>query len=251
MIARSMMFGALVLAMSWVLDAGAARAEESDAKKIVHKARQRADEALDTAEQKTEQAVDKVKEAKRKVVEVAAETKQAAERAADQAATKVGEIKTEAEAAAAKAKTEAEAAAHEAEGAIHMMRSRTHEIMRDAVGPTGENARRNATRRSAWRELAKNVDRPEQLPPNVREELRRHAQRIARLRRIRTLASDSKQTALVERTDALIAREEARHKRKLDTFWAARGKQARERPTPDDDQDPPDETPEEEEEQQP
>jgi hypothetical protein len=152
----------------------------------------------------------------------------------DEAAEKVGELKSEAEAAAAKAKAEAEGA---------------HEIMRDAVGATGESALRNVQRRSTWRELAKNVDRPENVPPNVREELRRHAQRIARLRRIRALASESNQPELVARADSLIAREDARHKRKLESFWTARDKLARERPTPDDDHDPPEETAEEEEEQ--
>lgn len=258
MTARATLLGMLLALTMSAVSAGAARAEESEAKKVVQKAREKADKALETAEEKTEQAIEKVKDAKDKVVRATAETKQAAEQAADQvadkaekAAEKVSELTAEAEAAAEKAKTEAEVAAEEAGNTIRVMRARTHELVREAVGPTGDNARRNAVRRSAWRELARNVDHPDQVPPNVREELRRHAQRVARLRRIRTLASQRNDAALAARADVLIAREDARHKRKLETLWAVRDKQ---RPSaaaqaPEDDPDPPEETAEEEEEQ--
>jgi hypothetical protein len=125
--------------------------------------------------------------------------------------------------------------------------------MQGAVGATGENARRRHARRMAWRQLSNQVERPQDVPPSVREELRRHAQRTARLKRIRTLANEKREAALVTRADTLLAREQQRHAKKLASLWSAmhaeRGTD-RVKAAEDDDQDPAEEPSEEEEEQQ-
>jgi hypothetical protein len=46
---------------------------------------------------------------------------------------------------------------------------------------------------------------------SAREELRRHAERVARLARIRALAEEKKKLPLIENVDALVTKEELRH----------------------------------------
>jgi hypothetical protein len=50
----------------------------------------------------------------------------------------------------------------------------------------------------------------------VRMELNTHAWRIARLRRMRTLVDEQKKPKVVERIDALIKKENARHDRRME-----------------------------------
>jgi hypothetical protein len=136
---------------------------------------------------------------------------------------------------------------------VRNIEAKAHQIMQTAVGATGENARRRHARRMAWRQLSNQVERPQDVPPSVREELRRHAQRLARLQRIRALANEKKEPALVARADALIAREEQRHTTKLEVLWSAMHAQrgtSRAKPAEEEDQDPGEEQAEEEEEQQ-
>lgn len=54
--------------------------------------------------------------------------------------------------------------------------------------------------------------------PAVREEIKVHARRMARLRRMKELAVEEKKTKLVERIDALITKEEDRHKKHMETL---------------------------------
>jgi hypothetical protein len=51
--------------------------------------------------------------------------------------------------------------------------------------------------------------------PAVREELRRHARRMARLNRILALAEEAKKDDVVKRVKDLIAKEEARHDKRM------------------------------------
>ncbi|HBQ14686.1 MAG TPA: hypothetical protein DEF51_27340 [Myxococcales bacterium] len=50
----------------------------------------------------------------------------------------------------------------------------------------------------------------------MRAELRTHARRVARIERMRAVASESGRDALLERIDALMTRENARHERRLE-----------------------------------
>jgi colicin import membrane protein len=177
--------------------------------------------------------------------------------ATDKAVGKAAELKAGVAEAAAKARNGAEGTAEEvaaeAGATVRNVQAKAHQIMQTAVGATGENARRRHARRMAWRQLADQVERPQDVPPAVREELRRHAQRTARLKRIRTLANEKREAALTARADTLIAREEQRHAKKLATLWSAMHAQRdtdRVKLGEDEDQDPAEEPAEEEEEQQ-
>ncbi len=64
------------------------------------------------------------------------------------------------------------------------------------------------------------ADKP--MPPAaLRQEMTRHAQRLARLARMRELAEGAKDTASVERIDSLIAKENDRHDRWMDKHVGA------------------------------
>ncbi len=54
----------------------------------------------------------------------------------------------------------------------------------------------------------------------LREELRRHARRLARLERVKDVAEDEKDTATVERVGKLIQKENARHQKWMENFRA-------------------------------
>jgi hypothetical protein len=70
-------------------------------------------------------------------------------------------------------------------------------------------------RRMHWRAIMQHVRRPGEIPPELRSELREHARRLARLARIGELAKHEGDAKTVERVAALVAREQARHGRKL------------------------------------
>jgi hypothetical protein len=289
---RIILAGLLAMSCGLVMSTARAE-EPSRLEKAAQEARAEADKALKAAKEKQRQAGAQLKQAESKLKRASAETKQAAEEALEsakeayasaeqavllaerevrlgitklhdrahahaheaksEAQAKVSELKAHAETAVTEAKAEAAASQEKAERTVHVIQAKAHELVREAVGGTGENARRQAARRHAWRELSSNVDRPEDVPPSVREELRRNAQRIARLRRIRSLASERRETALIARTETLLARESMRHDKKLAALWAAaRAKQSaidRLKAAPDDELDPPEEAAEEEEEQ--
>lgn len=263
-----------------------ARAEDPKDKSLTEQAREGAQkgvrelkEAQRSARDELKQAEQNVRDAERQLKDAAADAKEAAAKAlseakealerakrevhagahaaTDEATGKAAELKADVAEAAVKARDKAEGAAEEAAaGAMTTVRNieaKAHQIMQTAVGATGENARRRHARRMAWRQLSNQVERPQDVPPGVREELRRHAQRLARLQRIRTLANEKKEPALVARTDALIAREEQRHTKKLAVLWSAmhaQGGANRAKTSEEEDQDPREEQAEEEEEQQ-
>jgi hypothetical protein len=63
--------------------------------------------------------------------------------------------------------------------------------------------------------MMQRVRKPSDIPQPMRAELRQHARRTARLARIRAIATDKKDTAVLKRCDALIAREKTRHDAKM------------------------------------
>ena len=83
--------------------------------------------------------------------------------------------------------------------------------------------RARATRRAAWRALTmlRGLRTLSDIPPAVREELRQHAQRMARLQRIRELAVQAHDQAALQRADKLIGREQVRDHDKLARVWPA------------------------------
>lgn len=65
-----------------------------------------------------------------------------------------------------------------------------------------------AEMRAKWGEILKK--------PGVKEEMRVHARRMSRLRRIEKIARDAKKEAVVKRATALQEKEKARHQKKMD-----------------------------------
>ncbi len=113
--------------------------------------------------------------------------------------------------------------------------------------PSAEQLR--AARRALWRSLGHADERPDDVPVPVRAELRKHAQRMARLQRIRTLAIGQKDQASAARTDKLFARELARHRAALAKLWPPAPRAATAAADKNDEvDDPGDQEPEDEEE---
>jgi hypothetical protein len=81
--------------------------------------------------------------------------------------------------------------------------------------------RARAARAAAWRVLKHDLKAPSELPAAVREELRVHARRMARLQRVQLLAVQAHDQATMQRADQLLAREQARHRAQLARAWPA------------------------------
>lgn len=81
-----------------------------------------------------------------------------------------------------------------------------------AMKAAADRARREQVRRTRQRELRSKL-KVSTIPPRVRAELRNHARRISRLQRIRVLGAED--AALVARVDALIAKENTHHDRRI------------------------------------
>lgn len=81
-----------------------------------------------------------------------------------------------------------------------------------AMQAAADRARREQVRRTRQRELRTKL-KIATIPPRVRAELRVHARRISRLQRIRALAAND--AAAVARVDALIAKENSHHDRRI------------------------------------
>lgn len=81
-----------------------------------------------------------------------------------------------------------------------------------AMKAAADRAKREQVRRGRQRELRTKLKVPT-IPPRVRVELRNHARRISRLQRIRVLAAED--AVVVARVDALIAKENANHDRRI------------------------------------
>ncbi len=77
--------------------------------------------------------------------------------------------------------------------------------------------RRRAARREFIRKWGRIYKRPA-----VRAELRTHAYRVARLRRLRVLAQEADRQDQVQRADKLLAQEQARHHARLKALRGAR-----------------------------
>lgn len=76
-----------------------------------------------------------------------------------------------------------------------------------------------AARAAAWHALKHDLEAPGELPSAVREELRVHARRTARLQRVRLLALQAHDQATAQRADELLTREQARHRAQLARAW--------------------------------
>ncbi|MAT29433.1 MAG: hypothetical protein CMN31_19020 [Sandaracinus sp.] len=118
--------------------------------------------------------------------------------------------------------------AREARGEAREATMEARAAGREARRETRE-ARRRTRREEAWRRLRERTgtERPRAIAPPIRAELRQHARRVARLKRVEGLAAEAEDEAALTRVRALMEREEARHQRRM-TRLAARGEGRRE-----------------------
>ena len=86
----------------------------------------------------------------------------------------------------------------------------------EAAAPSAQVARKQL-----WASLRHALSTPAALPEPVRDELRLHAQRVARLQRIRALCIERKDQASLARADKLLGRELERHRVALNRIWPA------------------------------
>ncbi len=78
-------------------------------------------------------------------------------------------------------------------------------------------AKRIASRRAALRRIMRRRLRGIAIAPEVTVEMKRHARRLARLRRIRFIAAKAKDYDTVAKTDRLLARQQSQHNQ----WWRA------------------------------
>lgn len=86
------------------------------------------------------------------------------------------------------------------------------EAAKDAIGTLkGKNdpAAREARRNTQREQLRTSIKGP--MTESMKQEIRRHAQRVARIERIKALAIEAKDKEVTERADKLLAKENARH----------------------------------------
>jgi hypothetical protein len=104
---------------------------------------------------------------------------------------------------------------------------RREERREDGAGPTdeqrAERKKQRESRRAEAREKAKAKWGDELKKPPVREELRRHARRMARLARIKEIATEKKNEARVKKADELMERERARHQKRMEQLTSKGG----------------------------
>jgi len=100
-------------------------------------------------------------------------------------------------------------------------RARQGQVRGDVRSPRGAEKAAAASGRSrraaAWARLRRRagVDRPSDIPPPMRAELRNHARRTARLSRVIQVALEAGDSDAVARAQALQEREDARHERRM------------------------------------
>ena len=149
------------------------------------------------------------------------------------------ELADEAERASEELGDQAAPVAREAERQVRRSARRTRPPSTDPANPSpteaaalpAEIARRvaeqipnetvSARRLRHWQTLARRLGldpesaRPTAMPAEMRSELRRHAQRVARLGELRSVARGAGNDAMVTRIDQLVTREYSRHERSL------------------------------------
>jgi hypothetical protein len=86
-----------------------------------------------------------------------------------------------------------------------------------------ERKKQRESRRAEAREKAKAKWGDELKKPPVREELRRHVRRMARLARIKEVATEKKNDARVKKADELMERERARHQKRMEQLTSKGG----------------------------
>jgi hypothetical protein len=188
----------------------AARKGRDAAKQAANEAAQKVDEAGQKVRAKSEAAADEARAA----VERA---RVRGEEAADEGREALRETKENAEDAVARGTEQAKAALERAREEARALLLKAA----DGLAPNAaeDRAERQRVRNERWAELRTHLSGqpsdPAAIAPPLREELEHHARRMARLERIRRTAADVNDNEAIAQADALIARENARHERRV------------------------------------
>jgi len=220
---------ALMRCASWP---GHATAQPEGAQELVDDAKQHAQQARQAVKEQLAEGKQALHEAKQKV-------KAEVDAVRERAAAAKAQAHEEVHAAEHQVAQDVEAAKQQGQQALDEARERMHEARQQlldkahqkldealAGGDQGDAQaaqRARDARRAAFHDMHAHVKRPAEIPPEVRQALRVHAQRSARLARIRALAEQAGDSAAVARTDTLIAKERAQHHGKLARFWQLHG----------------------------
>ncbi len=135
-----------------------------------------------------------------------------AEKAADKASDKAGKAADKAEKAADKAEKSADKAGKDAKDALDTSKPKNAE----------ERASRKAKEHDAQREQLKSTWKGP-VSDALRQELRHHAERLARLDRIKAVADTEKDKDTAEKATKLIAKENERHEKWMSKHASAAG----------------------------
>jgi hypothetical protein len=158
-----------------------------------------ADKALDKAGEKLDKAGEKIDEKADKAGEKIDKAAEKIEEKADKAAEKIEEK-------AEKAAEKAEAAAEKVGDAAERKKA---QIIANAKAD-----------REALRVKVKSALKGQPMSEAMKQELKRHARRLARLERIKAVAQTEKDDAATARVDKLIEKENARHNKWMVSFDA-------------------------------
>lgn len=223
------------------------------AREAVHEAREQAhqkfEQAREAVHEAREDAKEKLEQARDAVHEARAKVEATGERAQDSARSALHDAQREAH-------EKLEAARSGLDDARREVLTEAHEALRDAMGhdahDQGERAR--LTRRAAWKELHKHWRTPQEIPGEVRLELRKHALRAAKLMRIRALAAEQHDQKALTRAEALLGAEGMRHHARMAELISAHPalpQAAADEPSGEEELDEQDQTQEKEDEEDP
>lgn len=195
-----------------------AKSAERDAERAerdARKARERAEEAEEDAREAREEMRDTAKEQREEVREARKggdpeEIREAQREAREEMREKREELREE-QREAREARSESSEREREARKAERLAAGKRQEARR---------AQADKKREEQWKDLSKKAGKsdaqPSDLPPPLRNELRLHARRSAKLDRIETIAKEKDDEELVDRVKELRKKENERHEARVE-----------------------------------
>jgi ElaB/YqjD/DUF883 family membrane-anchored ribosome-binding protein len=187
------------------------------AREAMKEAREQAHEAMQKVPKDTRAAMEQAREAMKEARE---EAREAIEKAPAEARAQMKDAREEMQ----KAREQGRDALEQAKAAMDKARDQVQQALPGLPGTASRHDQARYARRVAWHGLMGRVSQPSEIAPPVREELRHHAQRMAKLQRIHAVAASKHDKSTVVRCDKLLARELTRHEARLALLLPAQAK---------------------------
>jgi hypothetical protein len=232
MAALSLSLSSAALAQEETPKAPAPETAETNSKKDSRAHLQAAQEetkaAARAAAEEARQAAREAREAARKQMQETREQTQEAMREAREAAREAGNEARETLGAARDKAREAMRAARDSlrEAMLAAAKRLEDDSAQRPPDTAADQRRRDEARRRRFEELRDELNAPPghaaAITEPLQRELRTHSRRVARLVRIRALAEKKQDQKTLERCDALLEKEQARHEARLDVLFAAK-----------------------------